>query len=113
MRNAAGRVATTSPNAQRIATNPIPIFLIIEPSRLLHDGRGRPESTRSRDGSASLERPDRAHLDRAAARARAAGRPRERGVEVGYVDHVKAAELLLGLGVGTVDHLGPAVDDSH
>ena len=43
----------------------------------------------------------------------AARRPGEGGVEIGHVDDVVAAELLLGLGVGAVEHLGLAVGDAH
>src|SRR5271155_4782211 len=57
--------------------------------------------------------PDRPHLDGAIARSGAARRPGQRGVEVGYVDQVVAAELFLGLGGRPVEHLGPAVGDPH
>src|SRR5262245_43019918 len=96
MRNEAGSVAAKSRSAHTIATTPIPIFLSTSTSK-----------------TRCLRRPDRADLDGAAARARAARRPGERGVEIGDVDHVEAAELLLHLGVGSVDDVRPAVDHPH
>ena len=38
-----------------------------------------------------------------------ARRPGDCGVQIGHVDDVVAAKLLLGLGVGAVEHLGLAI----
>src|SRR5260370_14921170 len=62
-----------------------------------------------RSGPAQL--PDRPDLDGAAGGGGAAGGPGDRLVEIRHVDQVVAAELLLGIGVGAVEHVGPAVAD--
>ena len=61
----------------------------------------------------SRHRPDRAHLDDAVTRARAARRPADRGVEIGHVDEVVAAELLLRVRIRAVQHLRLAVGEPH
>src|SRR5262249_355155 len=60
-----------------------------------------------------LHRPDRTDLDGAMAGAGASRRPGNGSVEIGHVDHVVSAELLLGLGVRSIEHLGLAVGDAH
>ena len=77
-------------------------------------GAPRPRPPLRRDGwsRAALHDPDRPHLDRADAGAGTAGRPGERGVQIGHVDQVVAGKLLLGFGIRAVEHLGLAVNDA-
>src|SRR6188472_1338115 len=61
----------------------------------------------------STHLPDRPYFDDAVARTGTTRGPRERRVEVGHVDEVVAAELFLGVGVRTVEHLRFAIDGAH
>src|SRR5271154_352093 len=57
--------------------------------------------------------PDRPSFDRAKLRPWTARSPGDRGVEIRRVDKKVAAELLLGLRIGSVNHLGLAILDTH
>src|SRR6516165_9459222 len=59
-----------------------------------------------------LHHPDWPYLDCAVTRTRAAPRPGQSGIEIGHLDQVIAAELLLGLGERTVEHVGLAIFDA-
>src|SRR5262245_46644879 len=57
--------------------------------------------------------PDRAHLDGPVTGTRTARRPGQGRIVIGHVDHDVSAKLLLGLGVGPVEHPGRAIGDAH
>ena len=70
----------------------------------------RAPAARPRSGLAA---PERADLDEPVADDGDAGRPGERGVEIGHVDDVDAAELLPGGGMRPVRYLRHPVRDAH
>src|SRR6266851_2449035 len=63
--------------------------------------------------SSSRFDPEWAHLDNAMTGGRATRRPRERGIEIGHVDDVVAAQLLLRVRKGAIQNLRLAIRDAY
>src|SRR5262245_30782532 len=101
--SASSAAATSRQDAARWATS------------LPYDVRAASSAARSASISSScpLHREVGAYLDAAARDRRAAGRPVERLIEAGHLDHVVASELLLRVGERPVLHLSLAVPKTH
>ena len=91
IRNIVQNVAPDSPEVTRMIRTLVEHRVAITPTLAVFEGGDRP------------------NLDRAVARPRAAGRPGQRVVEARHLDQIIAAELLLGVGIRAVEHLGLAI----